>query len=239
MTRKKTVPDSQIALNAAAELDLAALGLRGKARDLGGAGAPERDLAARPPARRASAARVAEAPAPRRARHATSRPCLPGPVPARSRASNATRSRSAASSPSSARVSAMFRSVSGLSSASAGRTSARMRLRAKGGSAFVSSSANGRPAAVASARVSSRERARSGRITRPGARAHAQESAGPRRLREAVDDGLGDVGAGVAGGDPADAEAGTEALGGEVAGGPGGGLKVAGSQLASASTRST
>ena len=40
------MPDSHSALIAAADLDLAALGLGGEARDLGGAGTPERDLAA-------------------------------------------------------------------------------------------------------------------------------------------------------------------------------------------------
>ena len=65
----------------------------------------------------------------------------------------------------------------------------------------------------------------------PRARAHTQKRPGAGRLGEAVDDGLGDVGARVAGGDPGHAEAGAKALRGEVASGARGSLEVAGPKL--------
>ena len=64
-----------------------------------------------------------------------------------------------------------------------------------------------------------------------GARAEAEQGPAPGRRGETVDDGLGDIGAGVPGGDPARACANPKALGRHVAGGSGCGLQVAGSEL--------
>ena len=70
-----------------------------------------------------------------------------------------------------------------------------MRLRAKAGSRFDSSSAKGSPAAVANALVSSRRKGEE-RADRRGPIAWPipKERAGSRRLREPIDDGLGHVG---------------------------------------------
>ncbi len=138
--------------------------------------------------------------------------------PRRSSSSPTTRSSTSASSASSARVSAMLRSAAELSSRSTGSTSARIRLRANAGSSFVGSSANGSPAAAAIRRVSARPSASSGRTTRPRRGRQAEQGAAPRRDREPVEHGLGDVGAGVPGRDPVGAAPGAEALGGRVAG---------------------
>ena len=75
-------------------------------------------------------------------------------------------------------------------------------------------------------------------MTRPDRGLMPKERAGARRLREAVDDGLGDVGARMAGGDPGHAEAGAQPLGREVAGSAGGRLEVARAR-SSLPTRST
>ena len=152
---------------AAAELDLAALRTRRKPHDLGRALAPERDLTAggalgeraqgEPLERRVPAGERLGGDADGR-RHRPRHRRAPRAPPARA---------AAASSASSARVSAMFRSAAGLTSRSTGSTSARIRLRAKVVSSFVSSSANGSPAATASSRIRSRSSPSSGRITRP------------------------------------------------------------------------
>ena len=95
------------------------------------------------------------------------------------------------------------------------------------GRAFVSSSANGRPAAVARrAQSRARSRSSSGRTTRPLLRRQPAERPRPGRDGEPVEHRLGEVGARVAGGDPVAAGAGAEPLGGRVAEVPRGGLEV-------------
>ncbi len=121
----------------------------------------------------------------------------------------------------------MFAIAAGLRSASTGSTSARMRLRAK------------RRIEVGLV-VGERELGRGGELARAlalepeqrtddAAAAGGEPEQGPaaRRDREPVEDGLRDVGAGVAGGDQAGAGAVAEPLGGVVAQRPRGGLQVA------------
>ena len=131
---KRTMPVLADRPHAAAEVDLAALGLARPGADLRRPARARAGPRGRRRARRARAARGARSAGSAARERLGADRHAPAPAPAASSASSTTRSRSAASSASSACVSAMFRSAAGLSSRSTGSTSARIRLRAKLGS---------------------------------------------------------------------------------------------------------